>query len=187
MEKAIPANWDEVHKAFEKLTKAEDEARNTHRRAADSAYEDAATVLAVLNGTPALLALEAEITGMRSEVETGDAAATAEKLDDLSKRVRDIEGSGDVRKGLTDARRVLEKTPDDRAKALGAIDMSLAELAAQKEWRTKAETSVKPELQAYVAAILPTLGARALSQLTEDQALFVASCNAGHRNLSLNF
>ena len=187
MKKGIPADWDEVHKAFEKLTKAEDTARNTHRRNADSAYEDAAAVLAVLNGTPALLAMEAEITAIRGAIETGDAAETAAVLDDLAKRVREIEGAGDVRKGLNDAKRVLEKTPDDRAKALSNYDEAIAELAAQKEWRAKAEASLKPGLQAYVDAILPTLGARALPQLTESQALYIAACNAGHRDLSLNF
>jgi chromosome segregation ATPase len=187
LQSRIPADWDEVHKVFEKLTKAETNARNTHRRAADTAYDDAAEVLAVLNGTPALLALEGEITALRSAVESGDAVETAAKLDALADQVREIEGAGDVRKGLNNARRVLEKTPDDRAKALADFDSAVAELAAQKTWRQAADSSVKPQLQAYVDGILPTLGARSLSQLSEDQALYIASCNAGHRDLSLNF
>ena len=187
LQSRIPADWDEVHKVFEKLTKAETNARNTHRRAADTAYDDAAEVLAVLNGTPALLALEGEITALRSAVESGDAVETAAKLDALADQVREIEGAGDVRKGLNNARRVLEKTPDDRAKALADFDSAVAELASQKTWRQAADSSVKPQLQAYVDGILPTLGARSLSQLSEDQALYIASCNAGHRDLSLNF
>ena len=187
LQSRIPADWDEVHKVFEKLTKAETNARNTHRRAADTAYDDAAEVLAVLNGTPALLALEGEITALRSAVESGDAVETAAKLDALADQVREIEGAGDVRKGLNNARRVLEKTPDDRAKALADFDSAVAELAAQKTWRQAADSSVKPQLQAYVDGILPTLGARSLSQLSEDQALYIASCNAVHRDLSLNF
>ena len=187
LQSRIPADWDEVHKVFEKLTKAETNARNTHRRAADTAYDDAAEVLAVLNGTPALLTREGEITALRSAVESGDAVETAAKLDALADQVREIEGAGDVRKGLNNARRVLEKTPDDRAKALADFDSAVAELAAQKTWRQAADSSVKPQLQAYVDGILPTLGARSLSQLSEDQALYIASCNAGHRDLSLNF
>ncbi len=187
LQSGIPADWDEVHKAFEKLTKAETDARNTHRRAADTAFDDAAEVLAVLNGTATLLALEGDITSLRSAVESGDAVQTAAKLDTLANQVREIEGAGDIRKGLNNARRVLEKTPDDRAKALAEYDSAVAELAAQKTWRLAADSTVKPQLQAYVDGILATLGARSLAQLSEEQALYIAACNAGHRDLSLNF
>jgi hypothetical protein len=120
-------------------------------------------------------------------VESGDAVQTAAKLDALADQVREIEGAGDIRKGLNNARRVLEKTPDDRAKALADYDSAVAELAAQKTWRLAADSTVKPQLQAYVDGILATLGARSLAQLSEEQALYIAACNAGHRDLSLNF
>ena len=59
---------------------------------------------------------------------------------------------------------------------VGADDIARAEAA-----------SLKPGLQAYLGGIAPTLGARQQQRLSEDQALFLASCTAGHRDLSLNF
>lgn len=187
LERDIPQDWDPVHDAFAALTKAEDTARAAHRRAADTAYEEAATVLATLTGTATLLGLEADIAAQRAAVETGDPETVAATLESLAAQVREVEGAGDVRKGLVDARRVLQRTPDDRAAAVAAIDASLAALADQKIWRLAADQSVKPAVQAYVDAIQTTLGARALPQLTREQAIYIASCNAGHRDLSLNF
>ncbi len=182
----IPADWDPVHDAFEVIVKAEDTARASHRRAADSAYEEAAAVLATLAGTETLLALEPEIVAQRAAVETGDPEATMAVLEDLAARVRAVEGAGDVRTGLVNARRVLDRTPNDRAAAVAAIDASLAALEGQKVWRDKADAA-RPAVRAYVDAIQTTLGARALPRLTRDQAVYAASCNANHRDISLSF
>lgn len=187
LQTGIPADWDPVHDAFAELTTAEETARLAHRRAADTAYEEAFTVLATLNGTAALLALEPEIAAQRAAAETGDPVATAAVLETLAAQLREIEGAGDIRTGLVNARRVLERTPDDRAAAVAAIDEALAELTAQKAWRQAADASVKPAVQAYVDAIQTTLGARALPRLTREQAIYIASCNANHRDLSLSF
>ncbi len=186
LQSGIPADWDPLHDTFAELTKAEDAARAAHRRAADAAYEEAAVVLATLAGTETLLALEPELIAQRAAVETGEPEATMAVLEDLASRMREIEGAGDVRKGLVDARRVLDRTPDDRAAAVTAIDASIAALNAQKAWRQQAE-SVRPAVQAYVDAIQNTLGARALPRLTREQGVYLAGCNAGHRDLSLNF
>jgi len=40
---------------------------------------------------------------------------------------------------------------------------------------------------AYIGAITETLGARQQQRLSRDQALYVAACDAAHRDLSLNF
>ena len=57
----------------------------------------------------------------------------------------------------------------------------------QKEWRALAETQVRGDLNAYLDGIRGTIGARAQDRLTRDQALYLASCTANHKDLSLNF
>ena len=57
----------------------------------------------------------------------------------------------------------------------------------QVAWRTAAEAALVSELNAYLAAIADTLGSRQQAKLTRDQALFIAGCNAVHRDISLNF
>ena len=54
-------------------------------------------------------------------------------------------------------------------------------------WRADAAASLQPGLETYLGAISGTLGARQQQKLSREQALYIAGCNAGHRDLSLNF
>ena len=88
--------------------------------------------------------------------------------------------------GPSRGRRALRARSFDRDEALAEYEAALEEYEAQKEWRAEAEP-LKPEIAAYVEGVRRTLGARSGDRLTEDQALFLASCTASHRNLSLYF
>jgi len=55
------------------------------------------------------------------------------------------------------------------------------------EWREKAQTAIGPQLAEYEQTIRSTIGIRQQSNLSKDQALYVAACDAGHRDISLNF
>ncbi|WP_205470551.1 hypothetical protein [Breoghania sp. L-A4] len=60
-------------------------------------------------------------------------------------------------------------------------------LRADLAWRRQAQTSLLPDLEAYDAAIRDTIGLRSLPVLPREQALYVASCSSGHRDVSLSF
>jgi len=183
----IPATWNDTHKAFETLTKAETNARRGYRRAADTAYQSAAEALEVFKATPAFLEMEKELLALRAEVESGDPGKTEEKVNDLAKKFGSIEGAGQVRTLLSRARRSLKASKPDLEKALQDYDKAIAEFNGQKAWRTGAGKTLEPELVAYLDVIRGTLGARQQRKLTREQALYLASCNAVHRDISLNF
>jgi TRAP-type mannitol/chloroaromatic compound transport system permease large subunit len=183
----IPATWDPVHDTFKALTDAEEKARLDARRIGDSSYETVAEVTAILQGNAAFFAAADTIRSLRTQVETGEAVATAAALDELAGRFSTIEGGSDIRSDLGAARRVLERTPDDRAKALEEFDSALAEYEAQATWRSAAETTVLPGLQTFLADTKHTLGVRYGERLTREQATFLAGCTAQHRSLTLSF
>ena len=54
-------------------------------------------------------------------------------------------------------------------------------------WRKDAAQNLMPELNKYNLAIKDNIGLRLQSRLTIEQAKMVASCNAVHRDISLNF
>ena len=182
----IPAEWDPKHDTFAKLTKAEVAARSAYRRNSDDAFAPITELRTVLNGTKALEGLEAEVKTLRADVATGDPKALIERIEALRSAMRDAEAGKKSVKGLSDARKALRKNPDP-VKATEAIDGSIAALAEDLAWRRAAAEQVLPGLETYSAALSDTIGLRQQSVLPRDQALYVASCNAGHRNISLNF
>ncbi len=184
----VPETWEPVHDNFAKLTTAEQKARTSYRRQADAAWEAPNEVLAVLDGNDAFAALEQELRDLRAFIEVTPEADAFETVDALEDKFADIEGAGDIKSALGKAERALkDKRNPDRVKALAEYDKALAEYEAQAAWRAEANSTLRPQLVAYLDGIRGTLGIRQQDRLTREQALFMASCNAKHRDISLNF
>ena len=184
----IPDTWEGVHDNFAKLTNAEQKARTTYRRAADGAWTAPVEFMAILDSNDAFAALETPLRELRAFIETTPEADAFETVDALEDKFADVEGAGDIKSALGKAERALkDKRNPDRVKALAEYDKALAEYEAQAAWRADAETTLRPQLTAYLDAIRGTLGLRSQDRLSRDQALYMASCNAQHRDISLNF
>ncbi|MEC9347943.1 MAG: TRAP transporter large permease subunit [Pseudomonadota bacterium] len=182
----IPADWKAVYTEFSKVSKVEDQARLTWRRSSDQSYEQAAGVLAVLQATPAFLALEADIRGLADTIVTADFEAAANRVEEVERQLRAVEGAGDIASGLGKVRRALGPRSQNRDKALEEYAAALDAFEEQKGWRPAADSLV-PGIAAYLDGIRGTLGARVQPKLNRDQSLFMAVCQSDHRDLSLHF
>jgi hypothetical protein len=118
-------------------------------------------------------------------VETGDKAAAEDAVKAFEARLRDVPNTTDIGAALAKVRRGLGSS--DRAPALEQFDAAVADYEGQLAWRTAADATLRPALAAHVAAIRDTLGLRVQEKMNRDQALFMASCMADHRDLSLHF
>jgi len=187
----IPTEWDAKHDTFKKLTDAENNARNTYRRAADGAFEDAADLLAILNATVEFKIMRPALDDLRAVVdaagETVDFEAAEDAAKELESAFRKIDGADEVKDALDDVGKALGKRVKDRDQALQAYEQALVEYEAQLAWRDLAETQVRGDLTAYVDAMRVTIGIRSQDALNREQALYLASCTADHKDLSLNF
>ncbi|MBC6443145.1 MAG: TRAP transporter large permease subunit [Rhodobacteraceae bacterium] len=181
----IPEDWDALHDKFARLTKAEETARNTYRRAADNAYEAPAITLAALAATPAFLTLEGRLFNLRTIMKTGSGDMALVEVRAVEDMFRDIGGADEVSRALGKSRRALNK--GEREEALEEYETALAAFKAGKAWRTSAEKDILPGLKGYIESIRGTLGARQQQRLTRDQALFLAGCQSSHRDISLFF
>ena len=186
----MPADWEQTHGEFKKLLSAEKRAYLTYRRTVDNAYEPILVFMRTLRGADDLLALEDEIKGLAETIRSKDPEAAMEDIQAMESRVGDIEGAGDIRSALSKARRELRTTntrqPDVDA-ALTEHAEAVAALEADIAWRVDAAEALLPQVEAYEDAIDDTIGLRQQDRLPRDVALYVASCNSEHRNISLNF
>lgn len=183
----IPAGWAEADKTFAALRKEERTARLQYRRSADSSYTPVRGVLDTLQGTEALEPIGRELQVLRSQVAASEPASMEEPVKAMADKVGAIAGTREIKTPLSRARRALRARTPDKEKALAQIDKAIAAFDEQMTWRNRANNELLPGLQSYEAAIRNTLGLRQQNKMTREQALFVASCNAGHRDISLNF
>lgn len=183
----IPAEWEGVHKEFAAIQKKETDARRTYRRTVDDAYQPILETKAILRDADTLAAIESEIVALKDQIQTMEPDAAVDAIADMRGRVGEIEGSSDIRKGLTEARKIMRSRTPDLAAATAEIDNTLAELKADLAWRQKAAQELLPQLVSYDQVINRNIGLRQQDRLPEDMALDVASCLSDHRDISLNF
>ncbi|MEI2384910.1 TRAP transporter large permease subunit [Breoghania sp. JC706] len=183
----IPAEWKEKHAAFSKIQRAENVARLTFRRTTDQAYEPLQEVLKVLRDADAYAALADDLKTLEPKLDELDPQAYVDYVEGIRSRVSDVEGASDVRSGINDVRKAMRSKTPDKDAARAAIAKTMATFEAGLSWREQAVKTLLPELAAYEAAIRDTIGLRAQPRLPREQALFVAACSSGHRDVSLSF
>ncbi|WP_350334730.1 TRAP transporter large permease subunit [Coralliovum pocilloporae] len=190
LEQTIPSGWDAAYAKFNELKKAETDLRRAYMRASTQAYEPVGELLAVIDSSDAFRALEADLKAVKGQLD----AATADNLanlvpvfKELERKVRDVEGTSDIKSALSKARRAVRARKPDQEKAVKEFDKALKLYAEQLDWRGKAEADIAPGLRQYEAAIRETIGIRQQQKMTKDQALYVAACASDHRDISLHF
>ena len=143
-------------------------------------------MLATLDAGEEFAALETPLRDMRETIATSPEAESEVPVYDLSRRFGDVEGADEVKAQLRNARRALKDKEPDRAKALEFYDKAVAAYEAQATWRAEA-APLRPAVANYLDSIRGTLGIREQQRFTRQQALYMASCTASHRDISLNF
>ncbi len=183
----LPDDWDGVYQAFNTLLAGEVKARRVYRRQADNAVEAVQSMVAILNDSGPLAALEDELRKLRDVIEAGDAAVAEAEVKALGRKFGKLSGTSDIKSELSKSRRALKAKTPDLDKALDHYDRAVAEFSAQRLWRTAANASLRGPLQIYLDGIRDTIGARMQPKLSREQALFMASCRSGHQDVSLSF
>ncbi|ASP34650.1 TRAP transporter large permease subunit [Labrenzia sp. VG12] len=183
----IPATWEDTYNAFSKIQKAETKARQTYRRTVDQAYEPVLELKAILGDADTVAAFKPELEALKAEVAQLEPEAAVEAIAAMRSKVGAAEGTSDIRKGLTEARKIMRSREPNAEAAIAEIDKSIAALDADLAWRQKGAKEILPQLAAYDAAVINNIGIRAQERLPNDMALDVAACLSDHRDISLSF
>jgi len=79
------------------------------------------------------------------------------------------------------------KTPD-KEKALKELDKAISAYDEEVDWRSEAASAdLLPKVASYEESIRSTIGIRQQQSMPRDLGSFIATCNSGHRDVSLNF
>lgn len=183
----IPAEWESAHNEFKKLLDAERKARQTYRRAADSAYSPIAEITTVLAATERLASIESALKQLRDDIEANEPKSMVEAVSEMSKTLGSISGASKLKSRISKVRRSLRSKKPKKDRALKDMDRLLADYGKELAWRSKAVGTVLPAYQGYLDTVGTTLGLRSQSRMTREQSLYVAACSSAHRDISLNF
>lgn len=189
LEGTISPDWEKANKDYLALLKAENTARSQYRRTVDNAYEPVTLLLSTLRGNGAFTELGEPLKALVPRIgQDGDQEAIIDEIKALEDRFGDIEGPGEVKKALAKARRALKARTPDPEKAAKEAQKALVAFDEEVDWRAEASSqNIVSDIEKYESEIRGTIGLRQMENMPREVGLFVASCNSGHRDISLNF
>jgi len=183
----VPEDWTALEAAYGQITSADRRARGLYRRTVDQAYEPVAELIDVIATADRLAALEGQIDALIADAPGMDRETADARFKEVERALGDVAGANDMRGLLADARREIDDRSPDIERATAYLAEARALFESEVAWRARAQDELLAGLRQYRAAISGTIGLRQQPRLPREQALFVASCNAEHRDISLNF
>ena len=186
-EARIPSTWEAARAQYLSLSKAEQNARRDYRRTVDGAYEPVQVLRSVIDQGDDLAALKPQIVALKDVIYGSSANDAMEAIKPVESALSAIAGTSAIKTHITAARRLLKKDASQRDQALVLIDQALTRFTAEVNWRSKAQNTLGPKLASYDDMLKGNIGLRLQERLTPDQADVIASCQAQHRDISLNF
>ncbi len=183
----IPENWTSKNKEFEILQKAKNTQTKRYRKNVDQAYDNLDQIAMFIKDHKKLNELSSEVKSLKNNIENKDYENSISIIDNLFEKLGEISGSEEFANRLDD----LYSLIDSEEKEISKITDTILEVTnlfnKEVNWRKEASENLMPELEKYNLAIKDNIGLRLQSRLTKEQAKLVASCNAVHRDISLNF
>jgi tripartite ATP-independent transporter DctM subunit len=183
----IPAEWASVSGEFKLRNEAMIKARRTYQNNVDSAYTQLNEIETVLSGTESAAALADPLQALAIPLQSGEIEATMAKIKEVESMMSSVSGVSKIKTLLSKSRRALKKGEDQREKAISLYQEAGQLFDQNISWRRRAQAEVLTGLIEFKSNLNDTVGIRSQKKLSLGQAKFVASCQAGHEDISVYF
>jgi len=127
------------------------------------------------------------LPAIKQRIESEDPKQLLDPIKALSSEFGAVDGASKIKSAVSKARSILRKKNPDTEAALESIDKAIALFDEEIAWRDQAMSTIAAPLAEYEEQMRGSIGIRQQDKMTREQALSVASCNAEHKDISLNF
>ncbi len=183
----IPESWASKNKEFEILQKAKNTQTKRYRKNVDQAYDNLDQIAMFIKDHEKLNELSSDVNNLKNNIDNKDYENSISIIDNLFEKLGEISGSEEFANRLDDLYSLIDSEEKEISKIKDTISEVTTLFNKEVNWRKEASENLMPELEKYNLAIKDNIGLRLQSRLTKEQAKLVASCNAVHRDISLNF
>ena len=182
-----PENWDQTYKEFKSLMKEEQKHRNMYRRAGENSFKAVEELSLILSSNKEISQLKTEYETILQKSSQFSKEERIKTFKEFSKKVGQVKGTSEFKSKLSKAMRELKKKNVKEEKVNKNLDAALKEITELNKWVSIAKSPLEQSLKTYLDKTKGSLGIRAQERFNKDLALYLARCNANHRDLSLNF
>ena len=167
--------------------KEEQKHRNTYRRAGENSFKAVEELSLVLASSKEILQLKTEYESILEKSPDYSKEERIKVFNEFSKKVGQVKGTSEFKSKLSKAIRELKKKNVKEEKVNKNLEAGLKEIAELDDWVSVSKAPLELSLKTFLDKTRGSLGIRAQENFNKDLALYLARCNANHRDLSLNF
>ncbi len=186
LKEEIPSSWAGTYESFNVLMKEEQKLRNMYRRSGDSSYQAIQDLSFILASSERITKLKNDYVALLASLNTLEKGEKLETLRAFSKTVSRVNGTSTFKRMLSKAIKELKKKNVKDEKVKNNLNSALKEINELDAWVIEAKT-FELVLVSYLEKTKDSIGLRSQDGFSRDLALYLARCNANHRDLSLNF
>ena len=183
----IPASWPQTYKDFKALMKEEEKLRNLYRRKGENSYQTIQNVSDILASSQEITKAKKEYSLIIDELAELEKDEKVKRLNDFVRKYRDVKGTSEFKKNVSKAIKELKKKKVKEDRVEKSLEKAQKEINDLEVWVLGSKTTLASPLETYLEKTKTTLGVRAQPKFQKELALYLASCNANHRDLSLSF
>ena len=187
MKNKIPEDWPVKYQEMQSLLKKEKIERLKFRRSMDNSYEEIDRIYNILNTLNSFNALDFYFEKLNKKIEMTDPLKLSKEIKIFAKKISKLPDNRKIGSHLSKMSRNLRKKKVDFIKVRKDFDKAYEIYKKKLISLNGIDKSVILKLENYLNAISLTIGVRQQEKLPRDLALYLASCRANHKDLSLYF
>ena len=187
LKSSIPENWPAESAKYQKLLRNLKMAQLGYRNHVDSAYGPIQQNIQLLSNLEPLRQSRDLVASVAGIIKQEDANKAMDDIKVVEDQLSDVDGAYETLRLVKKARRALRGGSPDVAKALDFQQQAAERLDSDLARLTKASKTVLPALRELDSVIATNIGMRMQQKLPHKMALSIVSCQAVHRDVSLNF
>ena len=181
----IPKEWKDKYANYKKLQKDYLQSLKQYMRNTDESYLQLINLKKEIQDIKNINSIVAEIEQLNTNLFKLSKETLNEKLNTILEKTDKLNGMGSVSDAIYAA---TEKSKSNAVEEVRTLNNNALDLLKQDiKWREIAFQQLLPSLNKYEKEIRDTIGLRSQTNLTKEQAIYVAECNAHHEDISLHF
>jgi tripartite ATP-independent transporter DctM subunit len=183
----IPSTWPQTYKDFRAMMKEEEKLRNIYRRKAENSFQTVNNLFEVLGSSQEITQVKKEYSSILNQITDLEKEEAIQQLNNFVRKYREVKGTSEFRKNVSKAVKEMKKKKVKEDRVAKSLEKALKEINDLETWVLGSKTDLSSPLETYLEKTKTTLGVRAQSKFSKELALYLARCNANHRDLSLSF
>ena len=160
-----------------------------YRRSSDQFYSEISDLLNTLKGTNKFYNLEKRVVKFSSLLENNydNKMLILNEIKELGILLSSIDDRGKMKSYLSKIKRKIKKKNVKIIPIMKDYENFIKVYKNKAKWLKIADSELRSKIEILLDNTSQTLGARSQKKLSRETALFIAKCNSGHKDISLNF